>query len=277
VRPVGGTRPTGWKSYDAVADEYERLTPPLFGSIARDLAEVLRLAPSDLVLDAGTGTGTAAEAVARHLSVDGTVVGIDPSPPMLALARQRVPLRVAGVAPGLPFPDGTFDALVANLVLSHFRDVEVGAADLVRVLRRGGRLGATAWPEDRDEPDSDGKAAAELVESALEDAGLAIEPTEKAAGAEEWLKDVANLRAALSAAGLEDVVFEERSYRQLLTPADYLGWRFWGGRGRYLRTITNEETWGKFRRAALAVLQHRFPTGVRSVSRARLAVGTKPG
>jgi SAM-dependent methyltransferase len=274
---VAGAGPTGWKAYDSVAEEYERLTPPLFGPIARDLAELLRPAPSDLVLDAGTGTGTAAEAVARHLDGDGVVVGVDPSPPMLALARDRLALRVAGVAPGLPFPDGTFDALVANLVLSHLGDVGAGVADLVRILRPGGRLGATAWPEDRDELDGDGKEAGKLVESALENAGLGIEPTEKAAGAEEWLKEAANLRAALSGAGLEDIVFEERSYRQVLTPADYLGWRLWGGRGRYLRAISDDETWDQFRRDALAALEGQFQDGIRSVSHARLAVGTKPG
>src|SRR5262249_58546089 len=114
---------------------------------------------------------------------------------MLHLARGRASLLVAGAAPGFPFPDETFDVVVANLVLSHFRDTAAGTVELVRVLRPGGRLGVTAWPENRDEPESDGKDARSIVESALDDAGLALEMPSEAAPGEEWLEDSAHLRA----------------------------------------------------------------------------------
>jgi SAM-dependent methyltransferase len=273
------TCPTGWKSYDSVAEDYDRLTPVLFGRLAHDLAELLRLAPSARVLDAGTGTGTAAEAVARHLGPDGALVGVDPSPPMLRRARARAKWVVAGAVPGLPFPDRSFDAGVANLVLSHLVDVQVGAADLVRVVRPGGRLGLTAWPEDRDAPDSDAKKASRLLESALEETGLPVKlpEGEKGAPAEEWLKDEGNLRSLLAGAGLADLSFEVRTYRYRLTPSDYLGWHAWAGRGRYVRSITDDATWRDFERRALDSLEHRFPDGIRMVSHARLAVAGKPG
>jgi hypothetical protein len=143
------------------------------------------------------------------------------------------------------------------------------------VFRAGGRLGVTAWPEDRDEPESDEVEAGRIVESALDDAGLGFEAPENPAAGQEWLKESANLRAVLEGAALEAVLFEECSYPQLLTPSDYLGGRLWGGRGRYLRSMTDEATWDRSRSAALADLERRFPEGVRSVWRARLAVGTK--
>lgn len=275
---MAGARPTEWRAYDWVADEYERLTPPLFGALARDLTELLELPARGFVLDAGPGPGVAAEAAAAAMGGSGAVVGVDPSPPMLEIARRRARMLVAAVAPGLPFPDDTFDAVVANLVLSHFRDTAEGAAELVRVLRPGGRLGVTAWPEDRDEPESDGKEAGAIVESSLEEVGLAKEPpaAEKAARGEEWLKKEANVRAVLSGAGLEELVVEERRYPQRSSAADYYGWRVWGGRGRYLRWVSDEETWQRFERNAVAALERRFPDGIRSVSTARLAVGTKP-
>ncbi|MGH9015653.1 MAG: methyltransferase, partial [Acidimicrobiia bacterium] len=71
------SRPTGWKSYDAVAEEYDRLTPVLFGRLAHDLVELIDPDPTARVLDAGTGTGTAADAAARRLGPDGAVVGLD--------------------------------------------------------------------------------------------------------------------------------------------------------------------------------------------------------
>jgi ubiquinone/menaquinone biosynthesis C-methylase UbiE len=271
------TCPTGWKSYDSVVEEYDRRTPVLFGRLARDLVELLRPAPSARVVDAGTGTGTAANAVAR--GPDGAVVGVDPSLAMLGLARGRATWVVAGVLPGLPFPDASFDAALANLVLSHLVDVEAGAADLVRVLRPGGRLGATAWPEDRDAADSDAKEASRLVDSTLEEIGLPtkVPAREKGAPAEEWLKDEGNLRALLSGAGLEDLGFEVRTYRYRLTPADYVGWHAWAGRGRYLRSISDDATLRGFERRAVNALEQRFLDGIRMVSHARLAVGTKPG
>jgi SAM-dependent methyltransferase len=272
----------GWRSAHRVevvrlvADEYERLTPALFGAIARDLIELIELPAEGLVLDIGTGTGVAAAATAAMGS--GNVVGVDPSVPMLEVARGRARLLVAGVAPGLPFPDDTVDAVAANLVLSHFRDTAEGAAELVRVLRPGGRLGVTAWPEDRDEPESEGKEAGALIQSALANAGLTVEPpaAEKAARGEAWLKEEANLRAVLSGAGLRDLLLEERKYPQRMSSGDFYGWQVWGGRGWYLRWISDDDTWQRFERDAVRALERRFSDGIRSVSTARLAVGTKP-
>jgi ubiquinone/menaquinone biosynthesis C-methylase UbiE len=272
------SRPASWKAYDSVAEEYERLTPLVFGRLAHDLVELLSPGPAALVLDAGTGTGTAADAVAQRLGPDGAVVGVDPSVGMLRLARGRAAALVAGVLPGLPFGDTTFDVAIANLVLSHLVELEAGVADLVRALRPGGRLGVTAWPEDRDSPDSDTKEASALVESALEAAGLPtqVPANQKGAPAEEWLKEEGNLRGLLSGAGLVDLAFEVRTYRYKLTAADYVGWHAWAGRGRYLRSISDEATLGQFGRGAVAALEQQFPDAIRMVSRARLAVGTKP-
>jgi SAM-dependent methyltransferase len=273
---VGGARPTGWKSYDSVADAYDRLTPPLFGPLARDLIALLDPPVAGLVLDAGTGTGVAAEAAASAIGERGAVVGVDPSLRMLGLARHRTQRLAAGVCPGLPFPDRTFHAVVANLVLSHFTDRAAAVADLVRVLRPGGRLGATAWAEDQDDPERDGPDGYEIVTATLDEFDLAVDPPEPAAPGEEWLRDPANLRATFTDAGLEQVAMKERTYQRRPPVLDYLGWQFWGTRGRYLRSITDEATWDRFWRAALGRLERRFPDGVPSVSRLRLAVGTKP-
>jgi ubiquinone/menaquinone biosynthesis C-methylase UbiE len=116
---VAGARPTGWKSYDSVADDYDRLTPPLFGAIARDLVAFLSPGPGVTVLGAGTGRGVTAAAAVSAVGPEGFVVGVDPSLAMLQLARRRASHLVAGMAPGLPIPDETLDVVLANLVLSH--------------------------------------------------------------------------------------------------------------------------------------------------------------
>jgi SAM-dependent methyltransferase len=196
---------------------------------------------------------------------------------MLRLARGRAASLVVGALPGLPFGDARFDSALANLVLSHLVELEQGVADLVRVIRPGGRLGVTAWPEDRDASDSDAKEAGSLVDDALREVGLPtrIPEAQKGAPAEEFLKEEGNLRAVLAGAGLEDLDFVVRTYRYKLTAADFVGWHAWAGRGRYLRSVSDDATLGPFERRARAALEARFPDAIRMVSHARVAVGTK--
>jgi ubiquinone/menaquinone biosynthesis C-methylase UbiE len=76
-------------------------------------------------------------------------LGVDPSPALLAAARELA--QEAGVGDHvqfhesnvlrLPFPAGSFDAVVCVTVLSHVPGAEAAIPELVRVLRPGGRLG----------------------------------------------------------------------------------------------------------------------------------------
>src|SRR5207244_4106941 len=102
------------------------------------------------VLDVGTGTGVVASA-ARKAGAD--AVGVDASLSMLLVGREArpdVPVAAAE-AIDLPFRDGTFDAVTAGFVLSHFARVETALFDLIRVLRPGGKLAVTTWGETEDE------------------------------------------------------------------------------------------------------------------------------
>jgi ubiquinone/menaquinone biosynthesis C-methylase UbiE len=53
-----------WRSYDDVAETYERVHAPRMGAIARDLVAIAEVRPGARVLDVGTGTGVAAAAAA---------------------------------------------------------------------------------------------------------------------------------------------------------------------------------------------------------------------
>jgi SAM-dependent methyltransferase len=95
-------------------------------------------------LDVGTGPGLVAAAVVAR---GGEVIGVDFSEAMLAEARQRYPeieFR-QGSADALPFEDGTFDAVVSNLVFHHLGRPEQALREAYRVLRPGGRVGFTVW------------------------------------------------------------------------------------------------------------------------------------
>lgn len=90
------------------------------------------------VLEVGPGTGELAERMAKELAAD--VVAIDVSPRMVELTRARgIDARVGDVQE-LPFEDEAFDLVVAGWVLFHPADLDRALAEIVRVLRPGGRL-----------------------------------------------------------------------------------------------------------------------------------------
>jgi ubiquinone/menaquinone biosynthesis C-methylase UbiE len=94
------------------------------------------------VLDVGIGTGANLPCYPPGLRI----TGIDLSPAMLAVARQRaqelgVDARLReGDAQALPFDDASFDTVVCTLVLCAVPDDDAAIAEMHRVLRPGGNL-----------------------------------------------------------------------------------------------------------------------------------------
>jgi SAM-dependent methyltransferase len=108
--------------------------------------QILPLAAAELagarrVLDVGCGEGQIARLAA---GIDGVaaVVGVDPTWNQLtaAVARGGSVRYTRGAATGLPFVDGSFDAVVACLVFEHVTDVDAAIAEVARVLEPGGRF-----------------------------------------------------------------------------------------------------------------------------------------
>ena len=120
-------------------DRYARLLS--FGQDPRWRAFLVSRIPPDAqrVLDVATGTG----AVALELVKCGhTVVGIDQSPEMLAVARARLPHVEfhEARAESLPFADAEFDALTFTYLLRYVDDVPATLHELARVVRPGGTV-----------------------------------------------------------------------------------------------------------------------------------------
>ncbi|MFN3973956.1 MAG: class I SAM-dependent methyltransferase [Dehalococcoidia bacterium] len=97
---------------------------------------------SQVVLEIGIGTGLGLQAYAPGQAV----LGLDPRRPFLYRARQKaarwgVALHpVQGDTQALPFPDGIFDLVVAQLVFCTVPDPLHGLREVYRVLRPGGLL-----------------------------------------------------------------------------------------------------------------------------------------
>jgi SAM-dependent methyltransferase len=91
-------------------------------------------------LDAGTGAGALALALAPHVA---EVVGIDTEPELLARARERAPANATfeeADATALPFAPASFDVAATARTLHHVRRPELVVAELTRVTRPGGRI-----------------------------------------------------------------------------------------------------------------------------------------
>jgi ubiquinone/menaquinone biosynthesis C-methylase UbiE len=270
----------GWQSYDSVAEAYERAWHPSFEPVARDLLDLVALAPDEAVLDIGTGTGVVAAAAAANAR-SGVLVGVDPSVAMLRLARENAPLApVTAVSPGLPFRARTFDVVVANLVISHFDRYDTALADMVRVMRPGGRLGITAWGSLDDQPVDDGQQRQfagiwRSIAGRFVDIDAAEGEIEPSIPWEQWFADPARLRAALEGAGLGRVEVHGRAYRRDVSHPEMLAGNetsFWG---RYLRQRLDDADWARFRREVAEAAAEALPDPMTRVDQLLIAVGTK--
>ena len=110
---------------------------------------LLGISPGQRVLDVGCGSGVVTRDIAKRVRPGGSVIGLDPSPELLKVARQNA--DDAGLADlvafqegdcrNLAFPDASFDVVVAATVLAHVPDGEKALPEMARVLRAGGRMG----------------------------------------------------------------------------------------------------------------------------------------
>lgn len=138
------TGPTHASAYDSIAEGYtsDNETSLHNAYYARPaMLELAGVVGGRRILDAGCGSGPL---FADLRDRGAEVCGIDSSSGMLRQARRRLgddaDLRLADLAERLPFPDNTFDDVVACLVLHYLQDWGPTLAELRRVLVPGGRL-----------------------------------------------------------------------------------------------------------------------------------------
>jgi SAM-dependent methyltransferase len=133
-------------SFDVAADAYARFMGIYSEPLAARFVGLLDLQPGQRALDVGCGPGVLTAQLASRLGA-AHVVAIDPSTPFVAATRDRVPdVGVhEGSAEDLPFPDDDFDLALAQLVVHFMSDPVVGLAEMARVTRPGGLVGASVW------------------------------------------------------------------------------------------------------------------------------------
>ena len=256
-----------WRSYDEVAEVYDRVRAPVHEEPARNLVSAVRLPAGGRMLDVGTGTGLAA------LSVEaGMAVGIDLSPGMARVARARGLERVAvAAAIDLPFRDQTFDAVVSAFVLHLVPKYETALFDMVRVLRVGGRLGLATWVLADDEFT---RTWREIAESFATKEMLA-DAQRKAAPWGELLSDPGRLQEVMRGGGVREVEVESRTYRAEVSIEDYLTGRETSAIGRFLKEMLGPSLWERFRSRVEEEFRARFRDPIGDTNQVLIAVGTR--
>src|SRR3954447_18615893 len=243
----------GAGSYEDTAAELE--------PVADAAVAALALTGDERVLDVACGTGNAA-LVARDAGA--RVSGVDSSPRLIDVARERVPDAelVVGDASALPFADAAFDAAVSVFGAIFARPAEQAVAELARVVRPGGRIVITSWP-----PRGPVFAAISLMRRAL----ARVRPPEGPPGA-DW-GDPAVVERLLAPHG-EVSVTERELVAEELTPAQVWDrWErthpMWIGARRLLEPAGE---WEALREDSLAALREGLPADGAAVSPYWLAV-----
>lgn len=137
--------------FDQIAFRYDFLNRFLSGGIdiqwrKKAIRELQSIQPKK-ILDVATGTADVALMTYKYLQPD-HITGIDISNGMLEFGRQKIQklalsdkiqLQQAD-SEALPFPDNHFDAITVAFGVRNFEHLQVGLAEMLRVLRPGGKL-----------------------------------------------------------------------------------------------------------------------------------------
>jgi ubiquinone/menaquinone biosynthesis C-methylase UbiE len=140
----------GSRSFEEVAELYERVRPSYPKEAVDWLVEELRLGPSATVLDLGAGTGKLTASFVPRVA---HVIAVEPGPEMLGQLRRAIPQAdaVLGPAEAIPLPDDSVDAVVCGQSFHWFR-IEEALPEIRRVLRAEGGLGMIWNLRDPEDP-----------------------------------------------------------------------------------------------------------------------------
>jgi ubiquinone/menaquinone biosynthesis C-methylase UbiE len=205
-----------------LASAYDELSDPQF-THGRDLLGLLVLKPAEHVLDLGCGTGRLTSIAAGLVGADGYVLGIDPAPARIEIARRRLvsPLeyRVGGAEDLASLESAAFDVVYLNSVLNWIVDKARALHEAHRVLKPGGRLGISTTVRDR--PNElwqlarKARDAISTREDRSERGGTELDEGKRRTGGRGGKSGVTmeETRAVVERAGFALRIFDNRTYR----------------------------------------------------------------
>jgi ubiquinone/menaquinone biosynthesis C-methylase UbiE len=117
------------------------------------LVERLALKPGQRVFDVGCGTGLLAEYVSKIVGAEGRVLGVDPLPLRIEIAKRRespnLKFQVGDANALSGYSDASFDVVYLNAVFHWLPEKRTPLRQFLRLLVPGGRLGLTTGLGDK--------------------------------------------------------------------------------------------------------------------------------
>ena len=133
-------------TFEVAAEAYDRFMGRYSQQLSAQLADLAGVQAGQRVLDVGCGPGALTAELVGRIGA-GAVSAVDPSEAFVAAAHTRYPdVDVQrATAEELPFPDGAFDAALAQLVVHFMSDPVAGLREMKRVTSPGGVVAACVW------------------------------------------------------------------------------------------------------------------------------------
>lgn len=196
---------SGFQVSGSAPENYQQFNAVIMAPFVEAVIERAQVGVGDSVLDIACGTGLVTRRAAEIVGPNGSVIGLDLNPGMLAAARSLGSPTGATVewheasALDLPFDDGRFSAVVCQQGVQFFPDLGRAAAEMARVTAPGGRIAVTFWAALDHQTYM--RAQADGLREAIGEAAAPL------AGAFRLTPDA--MSAAFTVAGLKDVAVEE--------------------------------------------------------------------
>lgn len=138
--------------WNAPAGRYDAISRSISDAIEHAV-ERLQPKSGERVLDLATGTGWGSRIIANRFP-GCSIIGADIADQMLEHARATAKQQALDItythadAEKLPFETGSFDAVISTFGVMFASKPEAAAAELARVVKKGGRLVLTTWTPD---------------------------------------------------------------------------------------------------------------------------------
>lgn len=254
-----------------LAAQYESVSTPQFVQ-GRKLIRLLSIEPGDAVLDLGCGTGRLAQYVAKLVGPRGKVLGIDPSPYRIAIAKRRevagLSFEVAGSDNLSSFEAGSFDRVYLNYVFHWIENKAETLRQIYRILKPGGRVGISTGYK------SHPSRVRELIRESVREVLGKLPPD---LFLSPFRMSSRELRGLVEQAGLRIVDFRVLSFSDYAQdPDEVVAFLSVSSSGRFLAGVGDEE-----RQRIIAVLEAKLsrlqtPRGIEMDHPAMLLVAEKP-
>jgi SAM-dependent methyltransferase len=133
-------------SFEVAAESYDRYMGAWSSQLSPQLADLAGVRAGQRVVDVGCGPGALTAELVARIGAE-AVAAVDPSASFVTAARTRHPGVDVREAPAedLPYPDDSFDAALAQLVVHFMANPVAGLREMARVTRRGGVVAACVW------------------------------------------------------------------------------------------------------------------------------------